>query len=168
MRLIAGLKFSVSDFHDPNLLNLCIILTSPTENTEVYNIICDSLNIEPRPNNGTLRLPLNPIGLHSDYPSSADDVPTDLPAKPEKLTAPTAPTPATASIGVDEPPPEANRPVISDGEDVEGDSEGEKGKEKLSEWWAYVISKIEAAKAWAAAITTKIHKGTSEVAEEQF
>jgi len=28
------------------------------QNTEVYNIVCDSLGIEPRPNNGTLRLPL--------------------------------------------------------------------------------------------------------------
>lgn len=37
-----------------------------TENTEVYNIICDSLSVTPRPNNGTLRLPLRPAGLHSD------------------------------------------------------------------------------------------------------
>lgn len=28
------------------------------QNTEVYNIVCDSLGIEPLPNNGTLRLPL--------------------------------------------------------------------------------------------------------------
>jgi len=28
------------------------------QNTEVYNIVCDSLGIEPKPNNGTLRLPL--------------------------------------------------------------------------------------------------------------
>ncbi|KAL8651014.1 MAG: hypothetical protein Q9226_004897 [Calogaya cf. arnoldii] len=36
------------------------------QNTEVYNIICDSLSVTPRPNNGTLRLPLRPAGLHSD------------------------------------------------------------------------------------------------------
>ena len=36
------------------------------QNTEVYNIICDSLVLEPKLNNGTLRLPLKPVGLHSD------------------------------------------------------------------------------------------------------
>ncbi|EGC40702.1 type I phosphodiesterase/nucleotide pyrophosphatase [Histoplasma capsulatum var. duboisii H88] len=51
------------------------------QNTEVYNIICDSLEIEAHPNNGTLRLPLNPIGFHSpeDFPSanSPDDPPVN-------------------------------------------------------------------------------------------
>ncbi|KAL8996892.1 MAG: hypothetical protein Q9169_003703 [Polycauliona sp. 2 TL-2023] len=36
------------------------------QNIEVYNIICDSLSVTPKPNNGTLRLPLRPAGLHSD------------------------------------------------------------------------------------------------------
>ncbi|KAL8669107.1 MAG: hypothetical protein Q9168_006288 [Polycauliona sp. 1 TL-2023] len=36
------------------------------QNTEVYNIICDSLSVTPKPNNGTMRLPLRPAGLHSD------------------------------------------------------------------------------------------------------
>lgn len=45
----------------------------PFQNTEVYNIICDSLGVQPKHNNGTLRLPLKPVGLHSDEPSSSDD-----------------------------------------------------------------------------------------------
>lgn len=44
------------------------------QNTEVYNIVCDSLGIEPKPNNGTLRLPLKPIGLHSDKHTSTEGV----------------------------------------------------------------------------------------------
>lgn len=31
----------------------------------MYNIICDSLNLVPKPNNGTLRLPLKTSGLHT-------------------------------------------------------------------------------------------------------
>ncbi len=42
------------------------VLTTPTENIEVYNLLCDSVGIAPAPNNGTLRLPLKPIGLHDD------------------------------------------------------------------------------------------------------
>lgn len=42
--------------------------------------MCDSLGIEPKPNNGTLRLPLKPIGLHSDEPTSSEQDHPDLPA----------------------------------------------------------------------------------------
>ena len=38
----------------------------PFQNIEVYNLICNSLGIRPLRNNGTLYLPLNPTGLHSD------------------------------------------------------------------------------------------------------
>ncbi len=59
------------------------------QNLEVYNIICDSLGIEPNPNNGTLRLPLKPVGLHSDSELALpDDVLADLP--PQAEVSPTA------------------------------------------------------------------------------
>lgn len=51
------------------------------QNIEVYNIVCDSLGIEPRPNNGTMRLPLVPIGLHSDDVQLHDEasaIPEDI------------------------------------------------------------------------------------------
>lgn len=50
------------------------------ENIEVYNIICDSLGIDPKPNNGTLRLPLRTIGFHS--PETAEEEPHDPPSSP--------------------------------------------------------------------------------------
>ncbi|KAK4899172.1 hypothetical protein LTR27_003402 [Elasticomyces elasticus] len=48
---------------------------APFQNTEVYNIVCDSLGLKPVANNGTLRLPLKPSGLH-DFDQAAD-VPED-------------------------------------------------------------------------------------------
>ena len=49
------------------------------QNTEVYNIVCDSIGIAPRPNNGTLRLPLKPVGLHADPGAPKADAPDDPP-----------------------------------------------------------------------------------------
>lgn len=46
-----------------------------TENIEVYNIMCDSIGLAPSPNNGTLRLPLKPVGLHDS--ESAVELPPD-------------------------------------------------------------------------------------------
>jgi hypothetical protein len=47
------------------------------ENIELYNIICDSIGLNPAPNNGTLRLPLKPVGLHNDPDDSPNETPTD-------------------------------------------------------------------------------------------
>jgi hypothetical protein len=47
------------------------------ENIELYNIVCDSIGIEPVPNNGTLRLPLKPIGLHTDPETPPNETPSD-------------------------------------------------------------------------------------------
>ncbi|KAF2277443.1 Phosphodiest-domain-containing protein [Westerdykella ornata] len=49
----------------------------PFQNIELYNIICDSIGIEPAPNNGTLRLPLRPVGLHTDPETPPDETPAD-------------------------------------------------------------------------------------------
>jgi hypothetical protein len=80
--------FSVSVFSLPFSRSLLIC----AENIEVYNIICDSLKLTPQPNNGTLRLPLKPIGLHS--PETTPEEPAD-------------PVPSTT------PGPEIDRPVVS-------------------------------------------------------
>ncbi len=51
--------------------------------------MCDSLGIEPKPNNGTLRLPLKPIGLHSDQStSSEEDHPDLIDSSPAEATEP--------------------------------------------------------------------------------
>lgn len=48
------------------------------QNTEVYNIVCDSIGLEPKANNGTLRLPFKTKGKH-DF-DAEPDVPFDPPA----------------------------------------------------------------------------------------
>ncbi|KFG80437.1 ectonucleotide pyrophosphatase/phosphodiesterase family member 1 [Metarhizium anisopliae] len=84
--------------------------TIPTENLEVYNIVCDSLGMEPQPNNGTLRLPLKPVGTHDDtkpQETPEDPPPQESPAHPTEFvpTRPTKPRPSSPAIGVDPPPP---------------------------------------------------------------
>ena len=49
------------------------------QNTEVYNIICDSIGLSPMPNNGTLRLPLKSTGLHTDPNAPKLERPADPP-----------------------------------------------------------------------------------------
>jgi hypothetical protein len=76
------------------------------ENTEVYNILCDSLGLEPSPNNGTLRLPLKTVGFHTpdtkpEEPS--DPVPVSMPTPPTPPSTPLPPSPPSpVSVGVDE------------------------------------------------------------------
>ncbi|KAF2146485.1 uncharacterized protein K452DRAFT_294058 [Aplosporella prunicola CBS 121167] len=66
----------------------------PFQNIELYNILCDSIGAEPKPNNGTLRLPLKPMGLHSEDDFSAE-APADPPA--HSLTSSTVSS-ATSSV----------------------------------------------------------------------
>lgn len=66
------------------------------ENIEVYNMLCDSVGIEPKPNNGTLRLPLKPVGTHKaeDTPETPPDPEPERPADPSSglgVTMPSAP-----------------------------------------------------------------------------
>ena len=58
-------------------LLFCTSLTLLQENIELYNIICDSIGVNPAPNNGTLRLPLKPVGLHTDAETPPDEIPPD-------------------------------------------------------------------------------------------
>jgi hypothetical protein len=63
------------------------LLTRYVENIEVYNLICESIGLEPLPNNGTLHLPLQVVGLHSD-----EDAPElESPEDPPKTTGPELP-----------------------------------------------------------------------------
>lgn len=58
----------------------------PFQNIEVYNVICDSLGIEPVANNGTIRLPFKTSGVHDDKTQEA--TPDDPPAVSSATTAP--------------------------------------------------------------------------------
>ncbi|OOF91525.1 hypothetical protein ASPCADRAFT_409128 [Aspergillus carbonarius ITEM 5010] len=110
------------------------------QNINVYNIICDSLGVIPHPNNGTLRLPFQTAGLHSDE----DTPPLDSPPDPVPSTLPgTTPTKMpsaefSASASPSETAPEA-RP----------EPESESDDEEVPTWWETVWDKFEEAKDWA-------------------
>jgi len=129
------------------------------QNIEVYNIICDSLHIPPQPNNGTLRLPLKPVGLHSDKGAPPDEIPADPPIEMGDGNPSTKTTQITATIGVEIPDVEPTRPVVHDGNTPNTDGKGK--KQTSSDWWAYLIAKIEAAKGWASGVLSKIKENHS-------
>lgn len=128
------------------------MLTKYTENIEVYNILCDSLGLTPAPNNGTLRLPLKPVGLHDDVP--VPEVPLD-PVTSYTLTPTPTPAPTSTpvkSLGVD---------PVATGDDPTAGSVGitlptepglaEEADEELlnaaKDWWDW--AKDEFGKAWS-------------------
>ncbi|KIV83884.1 hypothetical protein PV11_05871 [Exophiala sideris] len=108
------------------------------QNTEVYNIVCDSLGIEPHPNNGTLRLPLTTEGLHSD----ANDPGLETPADPVEHEH------------VDEEVPESTPledavDATPGAEDSSSDNDGKGTEEGKGKWWKFVHEQLEKAKEWA-------------------
>lgn len=117
------------------------------ENIEVYNLLCDSLGMEPAPNNGTLRLPLKTIGTHKDEETPEipeDPVPTTATTIPERPSAseslpsePAQPTAPATDDGDTPPPP----PPKDEDDDNDNDEDGSlKGTVKV--WWDWVKEKV--------------------------
>lgn len=115
------------------------------ENTEVYNIICDSLGIEPKPNNGTLRLPLRPIGLHSDASQSSNDSLKDTPV--DEVPG------DSASLTVDPAVPGSNK------------TSSEDDHQSSDDIWDRLLAKVKAAKAWAWKIFVTVKDDTESDSE---
>lgn len=128
---------------------------APFQNTEVYNIICDSLGLEPKQNNGTIRLPFKTIGLHDDQqPEIPDDppdvdfgallLPPDLPGS-DSLPPPSVQTsnPNTSEGDSFNPTPSDDRPVVYDGKSQE---------EQDQSWVHWINSKLDNVKVWAAGL----------------
>ncbi|KAG6006437.1 hypothetical protein E4U21_007055 [Claviceps maximensis] len=84
-------------------------MIEPFQNINVYNILCDTLGITPRPNNGTLRLPFRPIGTHS--PENQEPHPVD---PPPSLPTSEASSPHHPDILVDPPQPPRPHPIAPD------------------------------------------------------
>ena len=108
----------------------------------VYNILCDSMGIEPLPNNGTLRLPLQPIGLHSD-----EDVPVlEHPLDPPTSTFASASTGASMSASMSAIP--QSTPSTTDAPADTADTE-EDDVENQPAWWKAFWGKMHDFKDWA-------------------
>ncbi|KAI9741626.1 MAG: ectonucleotide pyrophosphatase phosphodiesterase [Cirrosporium novae-zelandiae] len=127
-----------------------VLRASPTENTNVYPILCDTLDIEPLPNNGTLRLPLKPVGLHSDPDASPLDTPSDPPPSNE------IPTDQDQDSDDDE------------GEDKDEDKDDDENEDSKKNIWDIIGEKVASAKGWAEALwgTVKDKTGYGEEGEE--
>ncbi|TVY61502.1 putative pyrophosphatase/phosphodiesterase [Fusarium oxysporum f. sp. cubense] len=125
------------------------------QNIEVYNMLCDSVGLKPSSNNGTLRLPLKPIGVHKpeDTPEEPADPPSapkkparptlsekpshperptvpQKPTQPERPTVPVAPTQsAKATVSLKKPakPSKSAVPSKDSGEDGDSDSDSDSG-----------------------------------------
>lgn len=101
------------------------------QNTEVYNILCDTIGVEPKANNGTLRLPLKPNGVHNEdffEPNHLhDDPPASAPASftaiksvdPTSAPTPTDTAPDAAAPDAETTDVTLTRPTIDDSEDVD-------------------------------------------------
>ena len=120
------------------------------ENTEVYNIICDSIGIEPKPNNGTLRLPLKPIGLHSDEGYSE---------KPPMVVDFDGPE-TTGSNSAEFNQGDLDSEVV-DADTSTTESNEEESEEALDSFWSYMKAKMKAAMEWAHGVVQSI-KGSGE------
>ncbi|PMD63211.1 nucleotide pyrophosphatase family protein [Hyaloscypha bicolor E] len=160
----------------------------PFQNTEVYNILCDSLGLEPRPNNGTLRLPLQPIGFHTpetmpEEPS--DPVPVSVPTPPSPPSSPLPPSPPSPpspiSAGVDgvisispieassaadpnEVPPQMIGVNPTDDASVDRPvvSDESSMTEDEKDFWEWFKDKLDKAKGWLAGLTGGKKEGEKE------
>ncbi|KAJ9614649.1 hypothetical protein H2200_002786 [Cladophialophora chaetospira] len=129
------------------------------QNIEVYNIMCDSLGIVPHPNNGTLRLPLQTEGLHSenDKPGSEPvvDPVDDVKHEDEPTTDDQGTTlPDTPKNPADDPPHEGSSPSEAPEDQAagpagEGDGDDDGEHRNSSSWWNFIHEQLEKAKEWA-------------------
>lgn len=82
-------------------------------------MLCDSVGIEPAPNNGTLRLPLKPVGLHKPEetpeepadPVSTQEAVSSGPKEPARPTVPEKPAQPTRPT-IPEKPAQPERPKL--------------------------------------------------------
>ncbi|RMD42482.1 hypothetical protein DV735_g2649, partial [Chaetothyriales sp. CBS 134920] len=93
------------------------------QNIQVYNIICDSVGLQSHANNGTLRLPLTPDGLHPDGP------------KVENV--------------YDAGEHESASPGQKDGHDADVSEENKEEGDEKPAWWSFLHEQLQKAKDWA-------------------
>jgi predicted AlkP superfamily pyrophosphatase or phosphodiesterase len=149
------------------------------QNTAVYGIVCDSLGLLAASNNGSLRLPLKPVGLHSI--AGPGEIPED--PLPSGATVPViVPVPQFSDMPPVEEADRLNVPTLASSTDTvtwttdstgslvtynpEDDENYDKrpqvhdGEDEninhRNEWWRWFKSKFGDAKDWAAAV---FHKG---------
>ena len=147
------------------------------ENTEVYNIVCGSLAIEPKANNGTLRLPLKPIGLHSEHDDEAFEEPEENQASTEIVShsldkVPTlaasafaTPTSVVTATNATEATGNMNSTALPGTNQKQNQTEASDSNiGSTTNFWDYLMEKVAAIEAWANA---KISKATNHATSAQ-
>ena len=130
--------------------SVILLANKEIENTEVYNIVCDSLGIKPKANNGTLRLPLKPVGLHSDISDP------ETPADP--------PSPSSTADFEQGPEDEQTMGHTSESESNDSQASDENESTKAyNNYWAYMKAKMKAAMAWANKVISGLKKSNKSV-----
>lgn len=132
------------------------------QNTEVYNIVCDSLGLEPKHNNGTIRLPFTVSGLHDaetiDLPEDLDDFeivhPLLPPEIPKIVGMPSTEAAVVVATSSEPAVSETSSPAIatSEPEDVgdgDDDAADQQASSNTSSWLEWVNGKFQAVKDWA-------------------
>lgn len=117
----------------------------PFQNIEVYNILCDSVGLDPVSNNGTLRLPLKPVGLHSSEAAPAPNA-----ADPVTASTTAETTTPTVSVGVDHVPvptqTDSSESNSGGGDEKDGAGRPKTTGQQLEDLWRWFTGKI--GKAW--------------------
>ncbi|KAF2088229.1 nucleotide pyrophosphatase family protein [Saccharata proteae CBS 121410] len=148
----------------------------PFQNTELYNIVCDSIGADPKPNNGTLRLPLKPVGLHSDDDAEPSELPEDPPTSGPATSSVVSSSATSTVLGAESEAPTSiamsvapsninvsptstttnTSPSAETGSPNEDGSENDDEKSKSAKWWEWFVDKVNEAKTWAADAAGKV------------
>jgi predicted AlkP superfamily pyrophosphatase or phosphodiesterase len=133
------------------------------QNTEVYNIVCDSLGIRPHPNNGTLRLPLILEGLHDDEDAPDLEPPQDPPQearpgneiKPGHMERPNQGPPVKPGANADNTNADDDNIKADDAPENQPEEADKQNEGNASNWWDAVHDQLEKAKEWAKNVIEK-------------
>lgn len=114
----------------------------------MYNIICDSLGIDPSPNSGSLRLPFKPVGLHSDKGAPKIDIPDDLPDKgsgppPKQKVSSSIPAPTPSSA---EPTTQTSRQTPTETPSKTPDNGEDKPSSTIGSIWNWLGDTLDGLK----------------------
>lgn len=122
------------------------------ENVNVYNILCDSLGIEPLPNNGTLRLPLQRVGLHSDEDVPVLEHPQDPPSPIAETSSAGRPSTSPITTSLPKPTSEGTEDTADyPPEEVpQGETDTEPGDQSVEgNVWDSIWGTVNGIKDWA-------------------
>jgi hypothetical protein len=115
-------------------------------------MLCDSVGITPKPNNGTLRLPLKPIGTHADEETieePQDPVPPNEVQSTTPASSQSVESEPSSSTPVSETPTSISEPDDSDS----GDGSG---KSKVMSFFDFLKESAEEVWTWGKGVANKI------------